>query len=164
MTFESVSGVIFSNDRLFVLLVERRDVPVWVLPGGGVERGETTEHATVREILEETGFHVKIIRLAGEYQPINRLTRPTLLYECSILSGEPTPSSETKAVQFFPISALPKMPPPYAEWILEALTQKTTVHKSIDSVTYASLVKNLILHPCLVIRFLLSRMGLPINR
>jgi len=56
---KSVIGVVFSPDEKQVLLTKRRDVPVWVLPGGGIERNENPEDAIVREILEETGFHVK---------------------------------------------------------------------------------------------------------
>ena len=64
-------GVIFSPDRNEVLLVERDDFPVWVLPGGGVEISESLENAIIREILEETGFTVKIERLVGLYLPAN---------------------------------------------------------------------------------------------
>lgn len=38
-----------------LLLVKRRDVPVWVFPGGGIEKGETPERAVVREVFEESG-------------------------------------------------------------------------------------------------------------
>jgi 8-oxo-dGTP diphosphatase len=160
---ESVSGAVFSDDRLEILLILRRDVPVWVLPGGGVDPNETPENAIVREILEETGFHVKICRLAGIYTPVNRLARNTHLYECKIIEGSPTPSSETTAVRFFSLNALPPMPPPYEEWIQDAHTIQATLHKRLTSVSYWNLFKNFLLHPLLVARFLLSRLGFPVN-
>jgi ADP-ribose pyrophosphatase YjhB (NUDIX family) len=160
---ESVCGAIFSQDRSQVLLILRRDVPVWVLPGGGIEPLESPEESIIREILEETGFHVKITRLAGVYLPINRLARPTHLYECAIGSGQPSPSSETSAVRFFSINDLPPMPPPYLEWILDARQTQETVHKRIESVNYGAFFKNFLFHPLLVGRFLLSRLGHPFN-
>ena len=147
-----------------VLLVQRRDVPVWVLPGGGIEPDETPEHAAAREILEETGFTVKVDRLVGSYTPINRLAKRTHLYECSILDGYASITNETKGVQFFPLNALPKLiPPPFREWIFDALEARPPLEKKLTSVTYWTLFKNLIFHPVLVIRFLLARLGLSIN-
>src|SRR5882672_2254732 len=84
---ESVAGIVFSLDRSQVLLILRRDVPVWVLPGGGIDAGESPEDASIREILEETGLSVKVDRLVGHYTPVNRLTKRTNLYECSAVSG-----------------------------------------------------------------------------
>lgn len=146
-----------------MLLIKRRDVPVWVLPGGGIDPAETPEHAVVREILEETGFTVKVDRLVGDYIPINRLSKRTHLYECAILSGEPALSSETKGVRFFPLAELPPLPPPYPDWISDSALQLPPVSKKLLSVTYYNLFKNLFLHPILVVRFLLSRVGLTIN-
>ena len=57
-------GIIFNQERAEVLLVKRQDVPVWVLPGGGVESDENSGDAVVREVLEETGLRVKVIRKA----------------------------------------------------------------------------------------------------
>ncbi len=165
MTKKSVIGVVFSKDRNEILLTKRRDVPVWVLPGGGVEKNEDEKEAIKREIFEETGFNVHIKRKVGIYIPINKLTKKTHLYECSINSGIAKISNETKEIKFFPINNLPKlMPPPYDEWIKDAhQNNKTIIKKKLSNITYKKLLINFILHPTLVIRFLLSRIGIYIN-
>lgn len=161
---QSVAGAIFTPDRNSVLLIQRRDVPVWALPGGGIEKNETPEETVIREIFEETGFTVEIKRLVGVYIPMNKLTKHTHVYECVILSGSAIISPETRAVQFFKLNALPKLiPPPYREWIAEAAAIAPPLYKTLSSVTYFVLIKNLFFHPILVIRFLLARIGLSIN-
>ena len=161
---KSVNGIVFSGDDGEVLLIKRRDVPIWVLPGGGIDVGESPEQAIVREMEEETGYKVKIVRKIGEYTPRCRLALFTHLYECEILSGEPTLSDETQGVRFFPLDALPLMPPPYPDWIEDAAKrQSEMIKKEITSVSYPALIKNLILHPILVLRFLLARLGFAFN-
>ena len=124
---------------------------------------EGPQDAVVREILEETGFTVKADRLVGDYIPINRLSKRTHLYECTILSGSAILTAETRGVQFFPLQKLPPLPPPYLEWIEDATARLPPMEKKLSSVNYFNLIKNLILHPVLVIRFLLARLGLTIN-
>lgn len=161
---ESVAGILFNASRSEVLLIQRRDVPVWVLPGGGVDAGETPEAAVVREIVEETGLTVKISRLVGSYSPINRLARHTQLFECTLLSGTPSLSNETRNVSFFPLEKLPRLiPPPYPEWICDGRKIGPPLEKLLRSVTYSALLFNLLRHPILVVRFLLARLGLAIN-
>lgn len=43
----------------------------WIIPGGGVDFGETTEQAAVREFKEETNIDVNIDRLIGYKEIIN---------------------------------------------------------------------------------------------
>ena len=53
-----------------ILLVKRRTLPFkgyWALPGGRVDPGETVEQTVVREVKEETGLDVAIVRKIGEY-------------------------------------------------------------------------------------------------
>lgn len=161
----SIAGAIFSEDRNQILLIQRRDVPVWVLPGGGIEPGESPEVAIVREILEETGFTVKIDRLVGNYSPINRLAKQTQLFECKILSGQATINDESKNIQFFPLNRLPKkrIPPPYCEWIFDAFIRQAPVDKKLTSVNYLRFAWYILSHPILVARFLLARSGWAIN-
>lgn len=164
MNPQSVAAAVFSPDRSQVLLIKRRDVPVWVLPGGGIDPQETPDSAVIREIFEETGFTVKVSRLVGHYQPINKLAKSTHLYECHIVSGAALQStSETLGAQFFPINSLPEMPPPYAEWIQDAVENQELIVKKLSSVTYWNLAKHALAHPVLVLRFLLARAGLAIN-
>jgi ADP-ribose pyrophosphatase YjhB (NUDIX family) len=53
-----------------ILLIKRKTVPFvgyWALPGGRTEPGETVEETVIREVKEETGLKVTIIRKIGEY-------------------------------------------------------------------------------------------------
>ena len=53
-----------------ILLVKRRTLPFegyWALPGGRVDPGETVEQTIVREVKEETGLDVAIVRKIREY-------------------------------------------------------------------------------------------------
>ena len=156
----SIAACIYLDNK--ILLIKRRDVPVWVLPGGGIET-ESPEDACIREVMEETNYKVEITKKIGEYTPINRLTRFTHLFLCKTISGKPKISSETKDIKFFDINNLPKMPPPYLDWINDSLKNKPLIKKKLDQVTYFKFLKYLILHPILVIRFILARIGLSIN-
>lgn len=160
----SVCGIVFSPDRRSILLVKRRDVPVWVLPGGGIELNETPAVSVRRELEEETGYKVDIIRKIAEYTPMNRLANYTHFYECRTLSGRPVSTDETLAVDFFNLDQLPLMPPPYSDWIKDACKENTgIIKKDIKSVNYKNFIKLLFRHPILVSRFVLSRFGLHIN-
>lgn len=58
-----VKGTLVHRHRL-LLLRRRKDLDIWPglwdLPGGGVEKEDTLERALVREVLEETGFRVRV--------------------------------------------------------------------------------------------------------
>ena len=162
----AVACILFDESRESILLVKRRDIPVWVLAGGGIEAGETPEEAAVREVLEETGYNVEIVRKIAEYESVNKLTQPTHFFECRIKSGAARASEETSDVRFFPLAKLPKrLPPFYLHWIDDALQNRAEIlRKKIQGVSYWILVKLLIGHPILVGRFLLTKIGIHINR
>lgn len=149
---QSVAAIVFQDNNQKVLLIKRKDVPVWVLPGGGIEEGESLAQAAARELQEETGYVVKIIRKVGEFHPKNKLTKLTHLYECAIISGEATENEEVSQINFFPVSKLPKLiPPPYPEWISYALlNEKKPLIKKTESVTYKALIGKLFRYPHLV--------------
>ena len=51
----------FINDEVRYLLIKNRRSAHWGFPKGHVERGETNEQTAIREVLEETGIHIKIL-------------------------------------------------------------------------------------------------------
>jgi 8-oxo-dGTP pyrophosphatase MutT (NUDIX family) len=159
-------GIIFSDDRTRVLVIQRNDVPIWVLPGGGIDPGETPEKAVIREVLEETGLSVRIRRKVGEYTPINRLASLTHVYECQRIDGTPSTGAETRDIGFYPIQNLPTIFfIVHDDWLHDALrNENEVIKKPIDRVTYLQVIKFFFQHPLLLLRFALSRLGLPINK
>jgi 8-oxo-dGTP diphosphatase len=65
----TVTAIIeFPNNK--ILLVKRATMVFkgyWALPGGRVDAGENVKQAVMREVEEETGLHVEIVRKIGEY-------------------------------------------------------------------------------------------------
>lgn len=162
---ESVIGITLNEDRTEVLLIKRRDVPVWTLPGGGKEPSEAYEEAVIREIHEETGYHVQIFRKAAFYTPINQLAQPTHVFECRVVNGQATTSEETLEVAFFPIQKLPSsFFEVHRDWLNDTLTNPhQIVLKRIEQVSYFAVCKYFFKHPIRVIRALLARLGIPWN-
>jgi len=161
----SVIAILFEEEMTRVLAIKRRDVPVWVLPGGGVEENETPEKAVIREVFEETSLRVSIKRKIGLYAPINKLTSFTHVFECTIENGQLQIGRETKDIGFFPFKSLPpSFFPIHEDMLNDALMKKPEVmNKKLSQVTYWNVIKYFIQHPILVIRFALSQAGFPIN-
>jgi len=67
------SATIFNESREKVLLTKRTDNGLWCLPGGGVDPGESVEETVIREVQEETGLTVRVLRLIGVYSDPNWL-------------------------------------------------------------------------------------------
>ena len=92
-----------------ILLQKRGDKHSWGLPGGALELGESAEEAVIREVLEETGLHVKVESFVGvytryfqEYPNGDQAQSIALFFACSIVSGELCiDHDETLDLQFF---------------------------------------------------------------
>ncbi len=62
-----VGAFIFSSDKKILLGKGGVYKDCWLVPGGGIEPGETSEEAVIREVLEETGIDISHFKL----QPMN---------------------------------------------------------------------------------------------
>lgn len=165
MKKEAAIAILFNEKRDQVLLVRRRDIPVYVPPGGGIDPGELPEQAALREALEETGVDVKIVRKVGEYSPKNRLAKPTHVFEGVAERENLTPTNETLGAKFFPLNALPEpMAPPHLEWIHEAQENLPLIQREISSVSYFQLLRGMVLYPKITFLFLLTKLGIHLNK
>jgi ADP-ribose pyrophosphatase YjhB (NUDIX family) len=100
-----------------VLLVRRTMEPgrgKWMIPGGFVEFDEDPRQAVVREVLEETGYPVKVVRLLDVIfgQEHVRGASLLILYLARFTGAEPVSEmdkSEVDAVSFFHPDQLPPL-------------------------------------------------------
>lgn len=108
-----VRGGIFEDGC--VLLVRERSDGKWTLPGGWVDINDSPSGAVVREIFEESGYRARAMKLAALVDKLRHPHPPgihhiyKLFFLCERVGGTPTVSSETDAVQFFPVQALPEL-------------------------------------------------------
>jgi len=85
----TVDGVIIYNNG--VVLIKRKREPFkdrFALPGGFVEYGETVEDALRREMKEETGLDVRILKLVGVYSDPGRDPRGHTVSVAFLCLGE----------------------------------------------------------------------------
>jgi 8-oxo-dGTP pyrophosphatase MutT (NUDIX family) len=59
--------VVIRDDAGRILLIHKIDNDLWALPGGGHDVGERITDTAVREVKEETGLDIEVVRLVGTY-------------------------------------------------------------------------------------------------
>jgi ADP-ribose pyrophosphatase YjhB (NUDIX family) len=109
-----VRGVAFKNDE--ILLVKEKVDGLWTLPGGWADVGDSPTEAVEREVIEESGFEVKTIKLCAVYDRNKHPHKPSfpfhiykMFFLCEITGGQPTTSSETTDVAFFKENQIPDL-------------------------------------------------------
>ncbi|MGL4336436.1 MAG: NUDIX hydrolase [Turicibacter sp.] len=121
------------NEEKKVLLVKRRDYPIWDLPGGRVDPGESVVDCAIREAKEETGVDIKVMEKVGEY------IRPKFDDIQHVFTGEITggelflKTDESCKIAFFPLDRLPMlMVPNRRHQIKDYVSGKREIIKTLN--------------------------------
>lgn len=108
-----VRGAVFRDGKL-LMVREVLDQGRWTLPGGWADVNESPSEAVIKEIREESGFHVRIVKLAAVWDRSRHGHLPEypfhlwkLFFLCEITGGEAGTSLETSEVAFFGEDELP---------------------------------------------------------
>jgi 8-oxo-dGTP pyrophosphatase MutT (NUDIX family) len=65
----AVRAIVLRDGQLLVMQRNKFGKKYITLPGGGVEPGETPKQAVVREVEEETGLDIKVVRQVYKQKP-----------------------------------------------------------------------------------------------
>ena len=107
------AAVFDPQDRL--LLVREREDGCWTLPGGWADIGSSPGVNVVREVKEESGYDVEIVKLAALYDRALHGHPPIpsycykLFFLCRLTGGAPVHSNETDGVGFFGENEIPPL-------------------------------------------------------
>lgn len=105
---ERVRAVILKDKGVVLIKTISSDREYWLLPGGGVEKGENKIEALKRECQEELGVNIKVGDLMGRFQ----LDEPDVIqdvhvYSCKLLDGTLGSGYDTKGkVELVPLNEI----------------------------------------------------------
>jgi len=96
------AAAVVLNEHGEILLIKgpRRG---WEMPGGQVEEGESLKEATVREVKEETGIEVEVVKFCGVFQNVGDSICNTL-FLAKAIGGIETTSAESLEVGYYPVA------------------------------------------------------------
>lgn len=123
-----VRGLCYDPESNAILLVQHRYSEGWVLPGGGVELGESMLTALKRELSEETGLTCVSATVLDVYHNSSISKRDhVVIYLAENWQEDQThelPPFEIAEKAWFKLDELPKKLTPCTEYALEHLSTK----------------------------------------
>ena len=108
-----VRAVVFKDHK--ILMVKEKSDGAWALPGGWGDIGLSPSEVAIKEVQEEAGLDVKVIKLIGVFDmkchphPPSAYHIYKIFIQCEIIGGEPKAGLETSDVQFFAEDHLPPL-------------------------------------------------------
>jgi 8-oxo-dGTP pyrophosphatase MutT (NUDIX family) len=91
--------------RVEVACIYREARGDWTFPKGKLEFDETFEQGALREVLEETGMHCRVMRFVGTTNYTHRKGKPKIVayYLMSVDDGEFAPNEEVDELVWLPL-------------------------------------------------------------
>ena len=81
--------VLDEENRILMVKHDHPERTVWMVPGGGIEEGESSAQAAAREVLEETGLEVEISGLIWHVEEVSqRGQRFVNFFRARVTGGE----------------------------------------------------------------------------
>lgn len=108
-----VRGAVFDDRNRLLMVREVADAGRWTLPGGWADVNLTPAENVVKEVAEESGFHVRVRKLAALWDrtrqghPSGLFSCCKLFYVCDVVSGAAQVGPETSEVRWFTEGDLP---------------------------------------------------------
>ena len=81
------TAVVIKGEQILMIHRHNHGEEYWVLPGGGMENGESVEEAAIRELKEETTIDASVKSKLTEFTDTKGDHH--VLYLCEYLRGEP---------------------------------------------------------------------------
>ena len=109
-------AAVIEGDR--ILMVRETVDGRWTLPGGWIDVGESPATAAEREVFEESGYEVSVVKLAAVYDKLRHDHPPVphhsylVFFLCDLIGGEARGSVETSEVGWFELADLPELSTP----------------------------------------------------
>ena len=108
-----VRGAVFDAAGRILMVRETVDQNRWTLPGGWADVNQTPAQSVVREVFEESGYHVRPVKLAAVWdrarqaQPAMAFSVVRMFFVCALEGGSPATSLETSEIGWFAEADIP---------------------------------------------------------
>ncbi|WP_190810120.1 NUDIX hydrolase N-terminal domain-containing protein [Flagellimonas sp. S3867] len=103
------------NEKDEILMAKESIDGKWTIPGGWADIGSTPSEIAIKEIEEETGLKVEVVKLLAVYdkQVHPHPPEPYYIYKlnffCKIVGGELKPGFDMLGAEFFALDSLPEL-------------------------------------------------------
>jgi ADP-ribose pyrophosphatase YjhB (NUDIX family) len=110
-----VRGAVFDPEGRILMVREVMDHHRWTLPGGWADVSQTPAESAAREVLEETGYTCRVVKLAAVWDRATQghanpglFSIVKLFFLCELAGGVPQTSLETSEIRFFAEDEIPE--------------------------------------------------------
>lgn len=109
----TAASAVVVNKKGEILIHRRTDNNLWSLLGGAMEPGESIAETITREVFEESGLHVHVVKMIGVYSDPKHIIaysngevrqQFSICFLCAVEAGELKISDESKELKFVSIN------------------------------------------------------------